>query len=176
MINITPKQAKTIMNQLSKGIVEGIGKDQGGRAWLQGEFELCELEALCVLIRKKAGDNAEGAEEVVEHWENEEKENMRFEKTPQKLDIVVTRHATLIEYLRELDLVDENTKVVRRATSDVISGKHVCGKLPNHLACKCKSFTEIPLVIPLESIGKELSIEQIRKYSKKPRTYVIRSV
>lgn len=64
---VTIDQAKAIMAELSNGVVEGMNAGKNGRAWLSGEFQLCELEALCVLVRAVAGDNAEGAAELIEN-------------------------------------------------------------------------------------------------------------
>lgn len=71
-INITLEQAKDIVDNRSNGALEGISPGKNGRAWLNGEWQLCELEALCVLIRHEAGDNAQGAEELVQYWKDEE--------------------------------------------------------------------------------------------------------
>ncbi|MNY58914.1 hypothetical protein D3C86_1953070 [compost metagenome] len=50
--------------------MSGISSGKGGRAWLDGEWQLCELEALCVMIRAEAGDHAEGAAELIEYWKD----------------------------------------------------------------------------------------------------------
>ena len=67
-INITVEQAKEIVKSRSNGSLDKISAGKGGRAWLEGEWELDALEALCVLIRNEAGANAQGAEELVEYW------------------------------------------------------------------------------------------------------------
>ena len=67
-INITLEQAKEIVNNRSNGALQGISAGKCGRAWLDGEWQLDELEALCVMIRHEAGDNAQGAEELVAIW------------------------------------------------------------------------------------------------------------
>jgi len=68
MINITLQEAREIIAELGNGNIEAISESKGGRVWLDGEFQLCELEALCVLIRETAGDSAEGAEELIAIW------------------------------------------------------------------------------------------------------------
>lgn len=68
MINITLEQAREIWENRANGACEGISTGKGGRAWLEGEFQLDELEALCVIIRAEAGDAAQGAEELVAYW------------------------------------------------------------------------------------------------------------
>lgn len=62
---ISVKDARKIVDERSNGALMGISAGKGGRAWLDGEWQLCELEALCVLIRAEAGNNAEGAEELL---------------------------------------------------------------------------------------------------------------
>lgn len=69
-INITVEQAKDIWKERSNGNMIGeISSGKGGRVWLDGEFQLCELEALCVLIRDKVGEYAQGAEELQAIWD-----------------------------------------------------------------------------------------------------------
>ena len=90
-----------------------------------------------------------------------------------KIDIVVTRYPCLVEYLREINLADETTKVVSHATPETIRGNNVCGVLPHSLSCLAASFTEIPLALPPELRGTELTIEQVRQYAGPPVTYKV---
>lgn len=71
-MTITVKQAKEIVDNRSNGALQGISASKGGRAWLDGEWCLDELEALCVLIRHEAGANAQGAEDIVAAWDANE--------------------------------------------------------------------------------------------------------
>jgi putative CRISPR-associated protein (TIGR02620 family) len=93
-----------------------------------------------------------------------------------KIDVIVTRHPGLINYLIELGLATTETKVIEHATPNDITNKHVCGVLPHSLSKLCTLFTEIPLNIPLELRGKELSTEQVRKYAGTPTTYSVKVV
>ena len=54
--------------------------------------------------------------------------------------------------------------------------KDVIGVLPLALACYTKSLTEVPLTLPIELRGKELTIEEIRQYASKPVTYIVRQL
>ena len=74
MINITLEQAQEILKEKSNGTLEGVSSGKGRRAWLDGEWQLCELEALCVVIRHECGGQAEGAEELIAVWANMEKD------------------------------------------------------------------------------------------------------
>lgn len=44
--------AKQCAENRSNGSLEGISPGKGGRAWLDGEWQLCELDALCQHIRQ----------------------------------------------------------------------------------------------------------------------------
>ena len=71
MINVDLSEAKEIVAERSNGSLTGISTAKGGRAWLDGEWQLDELEALCVVIRKQCeaeGVTAVGAEELILHW------------------------------------------------------------------------------------------------------------
>ncbi len=93
-----------------------------------------------------------------------------------RIDLVITRHKGLVDYLLEEGIISPETKVVAHATADLVKGKHVLGVLPHSLSCLCKTFTEIPLALPQELRGKELKKEDIRKYAGKPATYVVRKL
>ena len=62
---VSVEQAKQILGQELKGTLERSTPTQGGRAWLQGERRLDELEALCVILRHEAGGRDRGAAEFV---------------------------------------------------------------------------------------------------------------
>lgn len=55
-------------------------------------------------------------------------------------------------------------------------GKRVIGTLPLHLAALAESVTEVPLSVPRQWRGRELSLEEIRYCAGAPRTYVVREV
>ena len=92
------------------------------------------------------------------------------------LDLVVTRHPGLIEYLKEIGLATENTEVISHASTELVIGKNVCGVLPHSLSCLCKTFTEVPLSLPAELRGKELTIDDMRKYASAPVVYQVRKL
>ena len=92
-----------------------------------------------------------------------------------RLDLVVTRHPSLVEYLREIGLADAETVVVAHATPDVVKGKNVCGVLPHSLSCLCETFTEVPLNLPQELRGAELTVEAVRQFAGAPVTYRVLS-
>jgi hypothetical protein len=63
-MTITYEQAKAMFENRSNGRLDGISSGKGGRAWLDGEFALADLEALCIMIRHEAGVYAQGAAEL----------------------------------------------------------------------------------------------------------------
>jgi hypothetical protein len=93
-----------------------------------------------------------------------------------KIDLIVTRHPNLLAYLIEIGLADTNTEVVSHASPDFLRGKKVLGVLPHSLSCLCESFTEVPLNLPPELRGVELTLEQIREYASPPATYKVTRV
>ena len=87
--------------------------------------------------------------------------------------LVITRHPALVEYLKEIKLVDADVEVIEHASPEMVKDRCVYGVLPHSLSCLTKSFTEVPLVLPSELRGQELTIEDIRKYAKEPVTYIV---
>lgn len=76
--------------------------------------------------------------------------------------IVVTRHPALVEYLKEMEIIDGNERVITHATEDDVRGKDVIGVLPLSLASVANSVTEVTLNLTPEMRGKELSLEEVR--------------
>jgi len=93
-----------------------------------------------------------------------------------KIDVIVTRHSALVQYLREQGIVDDSVRVIPHATAEDVRGKNVLGVLPHSLSCLTKTFTEIPLHLTPEMRGKELTLEDVRKVAGKPATYIVRKI
>ena len=93
-----------------------------------------------------------------------------------KPDFVVTRHVALVEYLKEEGVVEKDVEVVPHAFSDQLIGRHVCGVLPIALAAFADAITVIPLSIPPELRGQDLSIEQVREFAHPPRTFIVKEI
>ena len=92
------------------------------------------------------------------------------------IDLIVTRHPGLAEYLKELGLISESCEVISHASPEAVTGRHVCGVLPHSLSCLCTSFTEVPLSLPPELRGTELTVDQVRQYASAPVTYRVTKV
>lgn len=90
--------------------------------------------------------------------------------------VVVTRHSALIEYMREIGLIapDAQYEIFSHVTEEQIRDKVVYGVLPLHLAMHAKQVVEIPLQVPQELRGTELSLEQIREFAQPAVTYCVR--
>lgn len=103
------------------------------------------------------------------HWDVLEREELRLASrhAAREADspVVVTRHPALVEYLTELGVVPAGTEVVAHATAEQVRGRHVFGVLPLHLAAEAASVTEVPLHVPAELRGVELTLEQVRQFS-----------
>ena len=93
-----------------------------------------------------------------------------------KVDLVITRHPALLAYLLELGLADPSTPVVQHATAEMVRGKHVVGVLPHYLSSLCALYTEVPLVVPQELRGQELTLETVRQYAQPAQTYKVACV
>ena len=87
--------------------------------------------------------------------------------------IVVTRHAGLIPVLVEHGIVDSDVRVVAHATAADVTGRHVVGVLPLHLAAEAAKVTEVTLAIPAEMRGVELDATQVRSFMKGISTYKV---
>jgi hypothetical protein len=94
-----------------------------------------------------------------------------------KIDIIVTRHAPLLRFLRELGLADESTTVLEHVSISDITGKHVAGVLPVSMAAHTASYTEIPMALtPADRIAiqaGDLSDERMREIASPPVTYYV---
>lgn len=97
-------------------------------------------------------------------------------KTP-KIDIIVTRHPSLVSYLRELNIVTFDTPVIEHATTADVRGKHVLGILPHHLSSLAATITEIPLRTTLadrEAMQRgDLTLARLHETAGEPCTYTV---
>src|SRR3990172_2496607 len=88
--------------------------------------------------------------------------------------VVVTRHPSLIVFLKTKGMIPANTKIISHVNApEEIRGKHVIGVLPLHWAAVAERVTEVPLDLPPEARGRELSIEEIERFAWTPRTYKV---
>lgn len=91
-------------------------------------------------------------------------------------DVVVTRHKGLVEYLEKNGLISDKTVVIDHASKEDVEGKVVLGVLPHSLSCHCKIFAEIPLNLPPDMRGKELSLQDVEKYAGEMSRYSVTKI
>ena len=91
------------------------------------------------------------------------------------MNVVITRHPALRWYLIEQGMIDDADVLLEHAGAGDVEGKHVIGVLPLRLASLAASITEVPLDIPAELRGQELTIEQVRQYAGEPVRYFVRT-
>ena len=70
--------------------------------------------------------------------------------------LVITRHPALVEYLKEIKLVDADVEVIEHASPEMVKDRCVYGVLPHSLSCLTKSFTECRWYCLLSYVVKSL--------------------
>lgn len=100
------EEAKSVaITDRNNGALDDYGTGKGGRAWLEGEWQLCELEALCVLIRLKCRDEGirpDGFLNPLTHTPNDEPTDGSTVDT-QDPEVPITR-SLLVAACKELRL------------------------------------------------------------------------
>ncbi|WP_156298869.1 CRISPR-associated protein Csx16 [Streptobacillus canis] len=92
------------------------------------------------------------------------------------VDLVVTRHKTLVEYLKNNNIISKDCEVIEHASAENVKDKDVIGVLPHSLSCLTNTFTEIVLNIPFEKRGMELTLEEIEKYILSIKKYKVKEI
>lgn len=88
--------------------------------------------------------------------------------------IVVTKHQGLVDYLKEQQIINENTKIISHVSDpNKIRHEDVIGVLPLNLAVLTRTITEIPLSLAYEDRGQELSLERVREIAGDPIIYEV---
>ena len=91
----------------------------------------------------------------------------------QKIDIVITRHRGLVEYLKEEGLIDDGVQVVSHATGEMVRDKVILGNLPFYLAAQAKKVIVPVLELRPEDRGKDLTKEQVRAKLRGLNAYIV---
>ena len=86
--------------------------------------------------------------------------------------IVVTKHHALPEYLAEQGF-DFDEVIERIDNPAQIRDCIVIGVIPLHLAAEAYRVVEIPLRMTEELKAKDLTLEEIRKIARRPRTFMV---
>lgn len=88
--------------------------------------------------------------------------------------IVITRHNALIDFLIEKGVIENGKfRLLAHASEKDVKGKDIIGILPFELASLANSITTVPLNVPFEKRGKELSIEDIRAFAGTIKTFKV---
>ena len=90
--------------------------------------------------------------------------------------VVITQHEALLDYLKEIGLIDGNEKVISHASQEDVKGQDVIGILPLHLAVLANTVTTVPLNIPPDMRNQELSLEDIYELAGDIQTFRVELV
>jgi ankyrin repeat protein len=78
--------------------------------------------------------------------------------------LIVTRHSALVTFLREKYGITGT--VVEHISKEDARSRNIIGNVPLHIAAYANAVATLELDIPRELRGVELTVEQIRQYSK----------
>ena len=96
------------------------------------------------------------------------------------MKLIVTRHPAYIDYLIEIGLItrqDAESVVTHVSNPEEVRYKDVITSgLPLSLAAAAASLTTVPLWLPSELRGVELTLEQVREYAKPPEKFIVAKV
>lgn len=87
-----------------------------------------------------------------------------------QIDLIITRHRALLTYLRGMGI---KAPAVSHAKPENVRGKHICGVVPLSLAAHAASVTVVPLHIPAEMRGRELTYDELCKVADAPERYIV---
>lgn len=90
--------------------------------------------------------------------------------------VVITRHMALVQHLIETGVVPAGVEVIPHAKVEQFRGKRVVGPLPLHLAAEAASIVSVPLDLPPELRGVELTVEQVRQFAGLPQEFRVTRV
>jgi len=88
--------------------------------------------------------------------------------------IVVTRHPSLVDLLREEGVISGDVRVIPHATPEDVEGQVVVGVLPLHLAALAREVIVPVLELRPEDRGRELSLDELRERFRGVERYVVR--
>ena len=80
----------------------------------------------------------------------------------EKVTLVITEHAAVVDFLVERGLVQEGTRVVSSATKEDVRDRHVIGDLPLDVAAVARSVTSIEFSGPLVAGEEGVTVKQVR--------------
>lgn len=101
------------------------------------------------------------------------------EKERRMTPLVVTRHNSFLEYLKEKKVLGSQYEVKAHVTVEDVKDRHVIGVLPPHLALHARFVTAIPLDLTLEqrererNTGEDLTLSEVRAAAGRAFSYVV---
>lgn len=88
-----------------------------------------------------------------------------------RVDLIITRHPGLLEFLLQEGVLVGSVPVLAHAKAEDLRGKVVIGVLPLHLAAEADLVIEAQLDLTPEMRGKELSADEVRRVFRGFRAY-----
>lgn len=153
---------------------EAIFRREGnGVAWAEAH-EVVMVALRAQSARWAAESDAEA--EATSEWEYSQRDlGWGVDPAPRKVDLVVTRHHSLVLYLIEKGYADASTEVISHVTDGdtQLRGRRVAGVLPLNLAAMCCSVVTVELDLPANKRGVELSLEEMREYARNIETFYV---
>ena len=161
------------VRELARLRVEHAAELAHVRAELAGELARLRVEHAREFDRLSESAEAGGAAGLEPELASAREENLARERARA---LVVTRHAALAAYLREIGAVGEDAEIIAHAGAEQIAGRVVAGPLPLHLAALAIEIVHVPLAVPPELRGAELTLEQVRALAGPVERYRVRKV
>lgn len=90
------------------------------------------------------------------------------------MKVLVTRHEALVQYFANMGITFD--KVITHATAEDVKCNDVYGVLPLHLASLANTVTTVDMDLPAEMRGKELSLDDIKRYFTGMSTYKVKKI
>jgi putative CRISPR-associated protein (TIGR02620 family) len=143
------------------------------------EWDAAHEVAMTALRARSArwAAESEAEAEAEREWEFSQRDlGWGVDPAPKVVDLIVTRHHSLVLYLIEKGLATSLTEVISHVVDeDILIDKRVAGVLPLHLAALCGSVVSVTLNLPASKRGVELTLEEMREYSTGVETFYVRT-
>lgn len=90
--------------------------------------------------------------------------------------LVVTRYKNFVQYLQDRGIIGEDNYVCAEHVSiEQVYDRHVIGRIPFTMASAARSVTVFRFRTPRDLMGKDLTLEELKKYETTPITFFIDS-
>lgn len=92
------------------------------------------------------------------------------------VDLVVSRHPGLIDYLLDQEVIDEEVPRISHASEEDVRDAVVVGNLPSRLAAEADLLIEVDLEYPEDYRGEELDGSEVAEYASGISAYRVERV